>query len=113
MMVLCSFAPSCFDETRRHTHGVRGRAKPSMMIYVEVQKYFENLVNQILNMEHIPMELIAFVCDDVRAESNRSSMEHRSGAPYFLYAAMCVLKVIEVVWSVTRERVAVFYALVR
>jgi hypothetical protein len=48
-----------------------------MMISVELQKTFENLVNQILNLEHIPMEPLAF-----------------------LYAVMRLLKVIQVVWSV-------------
>jgi hypothetical protein len=58
--------------TRRHAHGVRGRAKPSMIISAKLQKTFKNLVNQILNMEHIPMD------------------------PHcFLYAVIHVLKVIE------------------
>jgi hypothetical protein len=65
-------------------------------------------------MEHIPMEplaflyavmrllkviedilsidrsLLLFVHDDACAESNRSCMERRSGAPYFLYAVLRV-----------------------
>jgi hypothetical protein len=45
---------------RRCACGVRGQAKPSMMISVELQKLFQNLVNQKLNMEHIPMEPLAF-----------------------------------------------------
>jgi hypothetical protein len=36
---------------RRCAHGVRGRAKLSMMISAELQKLFKNLVNQILNIE--------------------------------------------------------------
>jgi hypothetical protein len=31
-----------------------------MMISAELQKLFKNLVNQILNMEHIPREPLAF-----------------------------------------------------
>jgi hypothetical protein len=46
--------------TRRRAREVRGRAEPSMMISVELQKYFENFVNQILNMEHMAMESLAF-----------------------------------------------------
>jgi hypothetical protein len=49
---------------------------------------------------------LLFVRGDVRAKSNRSFMERRSGAPYFLYAVMCVLKLIEVVWSIDREPLA-------
>jgi hypothetical protein len=37
-------------------------------------------------------------------------MEHRSKTLYFLYAVMCVLKVIEVVWSVDREPLTFLYA---
>jgi hypothetical protein len=37
-----------------------GRAKPSMTISAELHFFFENLVNQILNLEHITMELLAF-----------------------------------------------------
>jgi hypothetical protein len=47
-------------DTRRCARGVRGRAKPSMIISAELQKLFENLVNQILNLEHIPTEPLAF-----------------------------------------------------
>jgi hypothetical protein len=54
-------------------------------------------------MEHIPIEPIIFVCGDERAKSNRSCMERGSGAPYFLYAAIHVLKVVDVVWSVDQE----------
>jgi hypothetical protein len=46
--------------TRRRARRVRDRAKPSMMISAELQKLFENLVNQILNLEHIPREPLAF-----------------------------------------------------
>jgi hypothetical protein len=46
--------------TRRRAHGVRGGAEPSMMISAELQKLFENLVDQILNMEHISMEPLTF-----------------------------------------------------
>jgi hypothetical protein len=35
--------------TNRRARGVRGQAEPSMMISAELQKLFENLVNQILN----------------------------------------------------------------
>jgi hypothetical protein len=31
-----------------------------MMISAELQKLFENLINQILNMDHIPMESLTF-----------------------------------------------------
>jgi hypothetical protein len=33
---------------------------------------------------------LLFVCGDAHAESNRSYMEHRSGAPCFLYTVLCV-----------------------
>jgi hypothetical protein len=39
--------------------------------------------------------LLFFVRDDACAESNRSREVRRSVAPYFLYAVMRVLKVIE------------------
>jgi hypothetical protein len=45
---------------RRRAPGVWGRANPSMMITAKPQKLFENLVNQIFNMEHIPMEPLTF-----------------------------------------------------
>jgi hypothetical protein len=51
---------------------------------------------------------LLFVHGDARAESNRSCMEHRSGAPFFLYAVIRILKVIEVVWNIDREPLA-FY----
>jgi hypothetical protein len=37
-------------------------------------------------------------------------MERRSKTPYFSYAVMCVLKVIEVVWSIDRKPLAFLYA---
>jgi hypothetical protein len=40
---------------------------------------------------------LIFVRNDAHAESNKSCMEHRFGAPYFLYAVMCMLKILEVV----------------
>jgi hypothetical protein len=46
--------------TRRCAHGVRGRAKPSMIISAELQFFLKKLVNQILNMEHMPMKTLAF-----------------------------------------------------
>jgi hypothetical protein len=48
------------------------------------------------------MESLTFVHGDVRDESNRSYMEYRSGTPYFLYAVLRVLKVIEVVGYIDR-----------
>jgi hypothetical protein len=52
--------PCILMNTRRRVHGVRGRAKPSLMISAELQNLFENFINQILNMEHIPMTPLAF-----------------------------------------------------
>jgi hypothetical protein len=52
--------PRVSINTRIHAHGFRGRDKPSMTISGELQFFFENLVNQILNLEHIPRELFAF-----------------------------------------------------
>jgi hypothetical protein len=40
-------------------------------------------------------------------------MERRSGAPYFLYAALRVLEVIEVIWSIDRESLAFLYTAMR
>jgi hypothetical protein len=55
------------------------------------------------------MEHVAFYARwKARMESSKSCMEHRSGAPYFLYVAMHVLKVVEVAWSVDRKPLA-FY----
>jgi hypothetical protein len=48
-------------------------------------------------MEYIPIEPLAFVHADARAETNTSCTERRSGAPYISYAVMRVLKVINVV----------------
>jgi hypothetical protein len=76
------------------------------MISAELQFFLKNLVNQILNMEYIPIEPLAFVYGDARAETNRSCTEGRSGAPYFSYAVMRVLKVINIVWSVDWEPLA-------
>jgi hypothetical protein len=70
------------------------------MISAELQKLFENLLNQILNMEHIHMKPLLFVRDDASAESNRRCMERRSVDLYFLYVTLCVLKLIDVVWSI-------------
>jgi hypothetical protein len=52
------------------------------------------------------MEPLAFVCGDARTEINRSCMKCRSGAPCFLYVAMHVLKVVDVVWSIDQEPIA-------
>jgi hypothetical protein len=49
------------------------------------------------------MEHLLFVRGDARAESNKSCMERQSRAPYFLYAVMRVLKIVEVVWSIDLE----------
>jgi hypothetical protein len=64
--------------TRRHAHGVRYWAKPSMTISAELKKTFENLVNQVLNLDHIPVEPLAF-CTRLKAhkKSSRSCMERR------------------------------------
>jgi hypothetical protein len=51
---------------------------------------------------------LLFIRGDARAESNRSCMECRSRAPYFMYAVIRVMKVIEDVWSVDQEPLA-FY----
>jgi hypothetical protein len=48
-----------------------------MMIPVELQFFLKNLINKIINLEHIPMKLLAF-----------------------LHAVKHVLKVIEDVWSI-------------
>jgi hypothetical protein len=45
---------------------------------------------------------LLFICGDARDESNRHCMERRSGALFFLYAVMRVLKVIEVERYVNR-----------
>jgi hypothetical protein len=83
-------------DTRRHAHGVRGRGKPSMMISAELQNTFENLVNQVLNLEHIPTKPLTFYALwKARVKKSRSCMERRSRAPCFLYVVMHVLKVIE------------------
>jgi hypothetical protein len=63
--------------TRRRAHRVKGQAKPLMIIPAEL------------------WSILIFIRGNARAESNRSCMERRSGAPYFLYAAMCALKIIE------------------
>jgi hypothetical protein len=89
--------PHILMNTRRRAHGVRGQAKLSMMIYPKLEKTFENMVNQILNLEHIPMEPLTFYARwKARMKNSRSCMERRSGAPCFLYAVMRVPKVIEV-----------------
>jgi hypothetical protein len=49
---------------------------------------------------------LLFVCSDAHDESNRSREVHRSGASCFLYAMMCVLKVIEAERCVDREPLA-------
>jgi hypothetical protein len=46
------------------------------------------------------MEPLFFVRGNARAEISRNCMERRSGAPYFLYASMHMLKVIEAEWYV-------------
>jgi hypothetical protein len=46
--------------TRGHACGFRGRAKSSMTISAELQFFLKNLVNQILNLEHIPNDLLTF-----------------------------------------------------
>jgi hypothetical protein len=45
--------------TRRRAREVSGRAKPSMMIAIELY-FFENMTNKIINLEHIPMEPLTF-----------------------------------------------------
>jgi hypothetical protein len=53
------------------------------------------------------MEPLAFYARwKARMKSTRSCMERRSGTPCFLYAVMRGLKVIEVVWSVDQEPLA-------
>jgi hypothetical protein len=52
--------PRVLMNTRRRACEFRGQAKPSIIISAELQKTFENLVNQILNVEHIPLEPLAF-----------------------------------------------------
>jgi hypothetical protein len=54
------FLPRISMNTRRCARGDRGRAKPSMMISAELKKTFENLINQVLNLEHIRVEPLAF-----------------------------------------------------
>jgi hypothetical protein len=51
-----------------------------MMIPAELQFFFENLINKKINLEHIPMEPLLFVCGEARAESNRRCVERQSGA---------------------------------
>jgi hypothetical protein len=46
---------------------------------------------------------LLFVRGYACAESKRSCMKRQSGAPYFLYAEMCVLKVVDVVWSIDQN----------
>jgi hypothetical protein len=63
---------------------VRDRAKPSMMISAKLQFFLKNLVNQVINLEHIPMELLAFYAwRKTHIKSSRSYMERRSGAHCF------------------------------
>jgi hypothetical protein len=53
------------------------------------------------------MEPLAFyVRRKTHMKSSRSCMERRPRAPFFLYAAMHMLKVVEAVWSINQERLA-------
>jgi hypothetical protein len=84
--------------------------KPSHQLHWLLNyKTLENLVNQVLNLEHIPMEHLAFYTWwKTHMKSSRSCMEHWSRAPYFLYMMMCMLKVIVAKRYVDREHLA-FY----
>jgi hypothetical protein len=61
--------------TKKHAHWVRGRAESSMMISVELQTLYENLVNQILNMSPYLWSSLLFVHSDAHAKTNRSCMK--------------------------------------
>jgi hypothetical protein len=90
------FLPHILMNIRRCARGFRSQTKPTMIISSELY-FFENLINQILNLEHIPMEPLAFYARcKVLMKSSRSYVERRSGAPYFLYAVMHVLKVVKI-----------------
>jgi hypothetical protein len=71
--------------TRKCAHTVRHQAKPSMPLSAELQKLFENMANQVLNLEYISMEPLAFYARlKAHMKSSRNIMERQSGAPYFL-----------------------------
>jgi hypothetical protein len=56
-----------------------------MPLSAELQKLFENMANQVLNLEYIPMEPLAFYARlKAHMKSSRNIMERQSGAPYFL-----------------------------
>jgi hypothetical protein len=62
--------------TRKRAHRVRHHVKPSTTLPVELQKTFENSVNQVLNLEHIPMKPLTFYAPQkVSMQSSRSCIE--------------------------------------
>jgi hypothetical protein len=50
------------------------------------------------------MEPLAFyIRQKVHMKSSISCVERRLGAPCFLYVALCMLKVVEAIWSIDHE----------
>jgi hypothetical protein len=91
---------------------VRDRAKPSMMISAKLQFFLQTwLIKYKIWSTYLSSPLL-FVRGDAHAKSSRCCMEYRLRVPCFLYAVMRVLKVIEIIWSIDREPLVDFYALV-
>jgi hypothetical protein len=99
--------------TRRRARGVRDRANLSMTISIELQNVLKTWLIKYYIWSTCLWSPLLFVHGDACAETNRSCMEHRLGVPCFLYAALCVQKVIEVVWSIDREPLTDSYAALR
>jgi hypothetical protein len=76
--------------------------------------FFENLVNQVINLEHIPMKLLTFYAWwKAHIKSSRSYMERRSGAHCFCWrvgracvrvSAPCVDRVTPMIGPSATER---------
>jgi hypothetical protein len=73
--------------TRRCAHGVRGRAKPSMIISAEVQKLLKTWLIKYYIWSTYLWSSLFFIRSDAHAESNRSCMERRPGALCFSFVA--------------------------
>jgi hypothetical protein len=72
------------------------------------------MVNQILILEYIHMEPLDFYTQrKMHMKSSRLSVEHRSGAPSFLYVVLRVLKIVEVVWNIDWEPLIFLYTAMR
>jgi hypothetical protein len=99
--ISCSFSPLLSDEDVLTGLGIEPNHQWRCLLS---HKNFWNTVNQVLNLEYIPVEPHAFcVRRKAHMKSSRSCMECRSGAPCFLYVTMVCWKIVEVVWSVDRE----------